>query len=157
MKCPKCHFDDTKVLESRVSVDGGSVRRRRSCLKCNHRFTTYERAEEFVVQVEKKDGRFEPYQREKSLRSIQIACQKRPVPLDEIEAMLNKMEKVIQESGERVVSSRKIGDMVMEGLKRIDHIAYVRFASVYKEFRTPEEFVSELQALIPKPDGDNQT
>jgi transcriptional repressor NrdR len=157
VKCPKCHFADTKVLESRVSVDGGSVRRRRSCLSCNHRFTTYEKAEEFVFQVEKKDGRFEIYQREKALRSIQIACQKRPVNLDHIESLLSAIERKLQEEGERVVTSRRVGDLIMDALRELDHVAYVRFASVYKEFRDPAEFISELQSLQPRGGSQNES
>jgi transcriptional repressor NrdR len=147
LRCPKCHVADTKVLESRLSADGSLVRRRRACLECPHRFTTYEKAEELAFQVQKKDGRFEPYDRDKALRSIRVACQKRPITIDEIENLLNAVEKSIQDEGERTVISRRLGDLIMEGLRKLDHVAYVRFASVYKEFHTPEEFVAELKSL----------
>lgn len=147
MRCPQCQFDDTKVLESRMSQDGRSVRRRRSCIQCNYRFTTYEKEEEFVFQIRKRDGRIEPYQREKAIRSIQLACQKRPVTIDQIEAMLLRLERKIQEEGERVIPSQKLGQLILQSLHDMDRVAYVRFASVYKDFQSPEQFVHELSAL----------
>ena len=147
MKCVRCENEDTKVLESRLSHEGRAVRRRRSCLKCNHRFTTYEREEDLVFQVKKKDGRFEEYQRDKSLRSIQIACQKRPITLDAMEAIAAGLEHSIQDEGERTVTSERLGDLIMAGLRELDHVAYVRFASVYKDFKDPEEFLAELNSL----------
>jgi transcriptional repressor NrdR len=147
MRCPQCSYDQTKVLESRLSLEGRSVRRRRSCLKCNYRFTTYEKEEELTFQVRKKDGTFEAYSRDKALRGIQVACQKRQVSPGEIENMLNTIERNLQDAGERVVPSDTIGDLIMEQLRQIDHVAYVRFASVYKDFKDPEEFVSALKGL----------
>jgi transcriptional repressor NrdR len=135
------------VLESRLSHEGRSIRRRRMCLKCNERFTTYEKEEEFVFQIRKKDGTIEPYQREKAQRAIQIACQKRPITLDDIEILMSRIERRIQEEGTRTVPSQRIGDMIMESLRGLDKVAYVRFASVYKDFQDPAEFMSELKYL----------
>ena len=147
MICLKCGCEDTKVLESRMSHEGKSVRRRRSCTQCNHRFTTYEKEEELQLQILKKDGRFEPYNREKILRSVQIACQKRPITINKIDALVETVERRLQEDGERTIGSQKVGDHIMEILRQTDHVAYVRFASVYKDFKDPEEFLAELQAL----------
>lgn len=150
MRCPKCAFDDTKVLESRLSDGGRSVRRRRSCVQCNHRFTTYEKEEVYVFSIIKKDGRIEPYIREKIFRSIQTACQKRPITYEQIDAMIAKLEKTVQESAERTVSSQKLGDLIMQGLHGLDKVAYVRFASVYKDFKDPSEFMQEIRSLKPE-------
>lgn len=147
MKCPQCAFEDTKVLESRLSHEGRSVRRRRSCVQCNHRFTTYEKEEEFSFQIIKKDGRVEPYLRAKATMSLQIACSKRPISMVQIEEMLDRLERTIQELGERTVPSQKLGDMIMEKLHEMDKVAYVRFASVYKDFKDPDEFLAELKGL----------
>jgi transcriptional repressor NrdR len=135
------------VLESRLSDGGRSVRRRRSCIECNHRFTTYEKEEVFVFSVVKKDGRNEPYTRDKVFRSIQIACQKRPITYDQIDALIARLEKTIQETGERAVPSQKLGDLIMESLHGLDKVAYVRFASVYKDFKDPSEFMNEIRSL----------
>ena len=140
-------FEDTKVLESRLSHEGRSVRRRRSCVQCNYRFTTYEKEEEFCFQIIKKDGRVEPYLRAKATTSLQIACSKRPISMVQIEEMLDRIERVIQELGERTVPSQKLGDMIMDKLHEIDKVAYVRFASVYKDFKDPDEFLAELKGL----------
>ena len=147
MKCPKCRSDETKVLESRVSHEGRSVRRRRSCLSCQHRFTTYEKEEELALQVKKKDNSFEAFSRSKAVRAIQAACIKRPISVGDIEAMVADIEQSLQEKGDRVVPSRKIGDLTMDLLKTIDHVAYVRFASIYKDFKDTEEFRTELETL----------
>ncbi len=147
MKCAKCGFEDTKVLESRLSLEGHGVRRRRCCLSCNYRFTTYEKEEELSFLVKKKDGRFEPFLHEKALRAIQTACQKRPVGINEIENLLAGIVRQLHEMGERVVDSQKIGDLIMHGLRDLDQVAYVRFASVYKSFKDPDEFITELEAL----------
>lgn len=147
MICGKCGCEDTKVLESRMSHEGKSVRRRRSCTQCNHRFTTYEKEEELQLQIMKKDGRFEPYNRDKILRSVQIACQKRPITIGSIEGMVEVVERRLQEDGERTITSQKVGDLIMDILRQTDHVAYVRFASVYKDFKDPEEFLAELNAL----------
>jgi transcriptional repressor NrdR len=145
--CPKCAFDDTKVLESRLSDGGRAVRRRRSCIACNHRFTTYEKEEVFAFSIVKKDGRIEPFQRDKMFRSIQTACQKRPVTYEQIDHLIAKIERQVQETGERTVDSQLIGDLIMRNLHEMDKVAYVRFASVYKDFQDPEEFMSEIQRL----------
>ncbi len=151
MRCPKCSHDDTKVLESRLSHEGRAVRRRRSCIACNHRFTTYEKEEEFVFSVVKKDGRIEAYNREKVMHSVAVACQKRPITYEQQEVLVIGLEKSIQETGERTVPTSKIGDLVMRALHEIDKVAYVRFASVYKDFQDPSEFMSEIQSLSPSP------
>jgi transcriptional repressor NrdR len=130
-----------------LSDGGRSVRRRRSCIECNHRFTTYEKEEVFVFSIVKKDGRIEPYTRDKVFRSIQTACQKRPVTYDQIDALIARLEKSIQETGERTVPSQKLGDLIMESLHDLDKVAYVRFASVYKDFKDPSEFMNEIRGL----------
>ena len=147
MRCPGCGHEDTRVLESRLSYEGRAVRRRRSCPECNYRFTTYEQEEAFVFQIKKRDGRVESYHREKALRSIQVACQKRPVTIDHIESLLGRIERNIQDAGERVVASEKLGGMVLEALTVLDKVAYVRFASVYKDFKDTEQFMRELNAI----------
>lgn len=147
MRCPKCASEDTKVIESRLSHEGRAVRRRRSCFSCNYRFTTYEKEEEPVFSVQKKDGRLEPFQRDKVFRAVQIACQKRPISYEQIDALIAWLEKTLHESGERSVPSQKIGDLIMEALHHLDKVAYVRFASVYKDFKDPSEFMSEIQSL----------
>lgn len=147
MRCPKCAYDDTKVLESRLSHEGRAVRRRRSCIQCNYRFTTYEKEEIFAFSVQKKDGRVEPFSRDKVMRSIQTACQKRPVTYEQMDSVVTAMERSIQESGERTVPTQKIGDLIMQNLYRLDKVAYVRFASVYKDFKDPSEFMNEIESL----------
>lgn len=147
MKCPICGTFDTKVLESRESHEGRAVRRRRCCTSCNHRFTTYEKEEEFSFSVVKKDGNVEAYQRNKLFRAIQTACQKRPVTYEQIDTMVAKIERQVQESGERSVASQKIGDLVMSLLLGLDKVAYVRFASVYKDFQDPTEFMNEIRSF----------
>jgi transcriptional repressor NrdR len=147
MFCPTCGHEDTKVLESRLSHEGRSIRRRRSCQNCNYRFTTYEKEEDFVFQVQKRDGRFETYTRDKALNSVEIACQKRLVSREQLESVIDRIERALQEDGERIVMSSKIGDMIMTELQRIDHVAYVRFASVYMDFKNPEQFVLALKQL----------
>lgn len=147
VRCPGCGHEDTRVLESRLSYEGRAVRRRRSCPECNYRFTTYEQEEAFVFQIKKRDGRIEPYHREKALRSIQVACQKRPVTIDQIESLLGRIERNIQDAGERVVASEKLGAMILEALTALDKVAYVRFASVYKDFKDTEQFMRELNAI----------
>lgn len=149
MKCPRCAHSDTKVLESRLSQEGYSVRRRRNCLGCHYRFTTYEKEEELTFQVRKKDGRFEEFTRGKIISAITTACRKRLIPIDQIESLVSSVEFKLREEGDRVVSSSRIGDLVMESLKQTDHVAYVRFASIYKDFKDPEEFMRELQTLNP--------
>lgn len=153
MRCPKCNSEDTKVLESRDSQEGRSVRRRRACVGCSYRFTTYEKEEELSLQVEKKDNSYEPFSRNKIIRAIQVACIKRPVSVNAIEAAVARIEKVLREEGERIVPSRRIGDMAMAELKHLDRVAYVRFASIYKDFKDPEAFRVELETMD---DGDSR-
>ena len=145
MKCPYCSTFDTKVIDSRLNQTGDITRRRRACPRCEGRFTTYERVEEVMPVVIKKDGRREPYNRDKILRGVQKACQKRSVPTQKIEETISRIEKRIQSFGLKEVPSRAIGQMVMSELHNLDKVAYVRFSSVYREFRDVEEFVAELQ------------
>jgi transcriptional repressor NrdR len=147
LRCPECGHEDTRVLESRLSHEGRAVRRRRNCPECNYRFTTYEREEDFIFQIKKRDLRIEPYTREKALRSLQVACQKRPISIDQLEGMLAKIERQIQDDGDRVVPSEKLGAMILERLNELDKVAYVRFASVYKDFRDTDQFLKELQLV----------
>ena len=147
MKCPRCGHTETKVLESRLSHEGYSVRRRRNCLGCHYRFTTYEKEEELAVQVRKKDNRFEEFSRGKLIKAISTACRKRQIPIDQIESMVASIENKIRERGERLVPSSQVGDLVMDHLRCTDHVAYVRFASIYKDFKDPEQFLKELETL----------
>ena len=147
MKCSRCAYEDSKVLESRLSQDGRSTRRRRSCRRCDHRYTTYEREEEPSIYVKKKALHVERYSRAKALRSIEIACQKRPIPGEAMERILQNIEGLLQEKGQRSISSRQLGDHIMRALGQLDAVAYVRFASVYKEFQTPREFQEILDSL----------
>ncbi|MFL5813239.1 MAG: transcriptional regulator NrdR [Bdellovibrionia bacterium] len=147
MKCPYCSASDTKVIDSRLNQTGDMTRRRRECPRCEGRFTTYERVEEIMPVVIKKDGRREPYHRSKMVDGIQNACQKRSVPQEKIEEAANFIEKRIQSFGLKEVPARTIGQMVMIELHKLDKVAYVRFSSVYREFKDVEEFVAELQEL----------
>lgn len=147
MRCPFCHHSDDRVVESRSSREGRAVRRRRECLRCSRRFTTYEYIEERPLQVLKRDGEREPYDRRKLLRSIQVACAKRPVSPVEIDAMIEDIERALDRSDEAEVQSEHIGQMVMDRIKARDHIAYVRFASVYRNFQDATEFYEELRDL----------
>jgi transcriptional repressor NrdR len=147
VKCARCGSLDTKVLESRLIAEGQSIRRRRVCRKCDFRFTTYEKEEEAVFQIRKRSGELEPYHRDKALRSVQIACQKRPVKIEQMEFMLGVVERRLAEEGGKIISSTRLGDLIMEGLLELDKVAYVRFASVYKEFHSPSEFLEILQSF----------
>jgi transcriptional repressor NrdR len=148
MRCPFCKGDDSKVLDSRESMEGAVTRRRRQCLECNRRFTTYERIEELAPLVVKKDGRREPFDREKLLGALQKAVAKRPVSLDQLEGLVVEVEARLQERGEKEVPSHLIGEEVMRRLRAVDQVAYVRFASVYRSFRDIEEFMDELKGLL---------
>lgn len=148
MKCPFCSFLEDKVIDSRLSQDGSTTRRRRECLGCAKRFTTYERVEEALPLVAKKDGRREIFDRTKILNGIMKACEKRPVSLDEIERAVARLETRFIDSGEREIPSSSIGEAVMDELKGLDEVAYVRFASVYRDFRDINEFMHELKDLL---------
>lgn len=142
------------MVDSRTSRDGGGIRRRRECLACQERFTTYERVEEFRPMVVKKDGRREPFDRHKVVEGILKACEKRPVSMDRIDAFVSELEKELQESGEREISSWSLGERVMARLRQWDDVAYVRFASVYKQFKDLGEFMAQLQELLQNSETD---
>lgn len=146
MRCPFCKVDKDKVVDSRSSSEGAVVRRRRECLNCGRRFTTYERVEESPLRVVKKDGSRVPFDREKILVGIRKACEKRPVSSEQIETAVTRIEDQINKNYDREVPSTEIGEMVMEALKKLDKVAYVRFASVYREFKDPEDFVKAIRA-----------
>lgn len=148
MKCPFCKVDDDRVVDSRASSDGFAIRRRRECTSCNRRYTTYERIEESPLRVVKKDDRREPFDRRKILSGLLKACEKRPVPLDALERITETIEGKVLETFEREVPSAYIGRLVMEELQKVDPVAYVRFASVYREFKDVQEFHDELKSLL---------
>ena len=148
MKCPFCAHIEDKVVDSRESKDGGAIRRRRQCLQCKKRFTSYERIDEIPSVVVKKDGRRERFDRQKVLAGILKACEKRPVSMGQLETIADNAESKVQESSEREVSTRAIGEMIMNELKNLDKVAYVRFASVYLDFKDIQEFMSELKDLL---------
>jgi transcriptional repressor NrdR len=147
VKCPFCGDLEDKVVDSRMAKEGQLIRRRRECLVCKRRYTTYERVEESLPVVVKKDGRREPYDRQKILSGLKKACEKRPISIGTIEAVTDRIEKHIQELGETEVASRAIGEEVMKELHQLDQVAYVRFASVYREFKDIDQFMDELQTL----------
>lgn len=151
MKCPYCGSQDNKVIDSRLSKEGAVIRRRRECLGCSRRFTTYERVEEMLPQVEKKDGRRESYDRAKVVNGLLIACRKRPVSREQIEDLADKVERRLQDRGDREVKAAVIGELVMEFLAPLDAVAYVRFASVYRSFKDIGEFMSELKEIAGEP------
>ena len=148
MKCPFCGEIDNKVIDSRLSKDGNVIRRRRECILCSRRFTTYEHIEEIPVMIVKKDGRREVFSREKLRSGLQKACQKRDISVNVIDEFLDELERDLREAGEKEISSNKIGEKVMAKLHEIDDVAYVRFASVYREFKDVNDFVSELKNLL---------
>lgn len=150
MKCPFCGNSDSKVVDSRPDKGGSGIRRRRECEECAKRFTTHERIVEMLPQVCKKDGRREPFERVKLISGIKKACEKRPIPLEDIERMVDRLETRLQESSEKEVSTTVIGEWVMKELHVVDQVAYVRFASVYRSFRDIGEFMQELQDLLKK-------
>ncbi len=150
MKCPYCRAEDDKVVDSRSSNEGSVVRRRRECGKCKRRYTTYERVEATPLFVIKKDQRRELYDRTKVLAGIHRACEKRPVPAQVQEGVINDLEKMLEEKYDKEVPSSVIGEFVMERLARIDQVAYVRFASVYRQFKDISHFMKELQTLLVK-------
>jgi transcriptional repressor NrdR len=148
MKCPFCGFENDKVVDSRESKEGESIRRRRECLKCEKRFTTYERIDEIPYMVVKKDGRREKFERQKVLDGLLRACQKRPVSVGKLEQIVNEVEQFVVDSLERERTASEIGELMMERLKQIDKVAYIRFASVYRDFKDVDEFHSELEQLL---------
>ncbi len=150
MKCPFCTHDDTRVVDSRLGKEGNNIRRRRECIECERRFTTYERVEETLPLVIKKDGRREVFDRQKIISGIQRACEKRPVSIATIEKVVDQMEVTLQESGEKEIAASRIGEAIMEALQSLDEVAYVRFASVYRQFRDINEFMSELTDILAK-------
>lgn len=148
MKCPFCGGADSKVLDSRAVDERATVRRRRECIVCGRRFTTYERWEEAPLFVIKKDGRREPFARSKILSGLMKACEKRPIPTQQLQAMAESIEREVRNKADTEISSKEIGEMVMARLRELDGVAYVRFASVYREFRDVDSFMQELQRLI---------
>lgn len=150
MRCPFCGHAEDRVIDSRPSEEGAAIRRRRECLSCNARFTTYEKVENLPLLVIKKDGTRQPFDREKLISGILKSCEKRPVSTAQVEQLVNTIEAQSQNTLKREVSSREIGEMVMEGLKQIDEVAYVRFASVYRQFRDVNSFLEELNEMLNK-------
>jgi transcriptional repressor NrdR len=148
MRCPFCLNPNSRVIDSRPDKEGSSIRRRRECEVCGKRFTSHERVEEILPMVLKKDGRREPFDRLKLIAGIKKSCEKRPVSVDTIERMVDRVETRIQEGGEREIPTSTIGGWVMAELHEIDEVAYVRFASVYRSFKDINEFMSELQDLL---------
>jgi transcriptional repressor NrdR len=148
MRCPFCQDAENKVIDSRESHEGAVIRRRRECLACKRRFTTYERVEELTPLIVKKDGRREAFDRDKLLHGLKKACEKRPVSSEEVERIALDVERRLQEAGEKEVPSSVIGEEVMRKLQSLDEVAYVRFASVYRSFRDIAEFMSELKDLL---------
>jgi transcriptional repressor NrdR len=147
MKCLRCGHGESKVLESRITNDHKSIRRRRTCLNCERRFTTFEKEETLVFFVKKKDSHVEPFQKDKAIRSLKIACQKRNISIAKLEFLVGKVEVAIHNLGEKIVSSRLLGDMLLQALRELDQVAYVRFASVYKDFKDPKEFSTLLKFI----------
>ena len=152
MRCPYCGVADSRVLDSRPAEEGNSVRRRRECSECARRFTTYERVDELPLMVVTKDGRREVFDQAKLLAGLIIACQKRPVPTSQLEELVKEIERDLKSTNEREVLSRDIGEQVMLRLRELDEVAYVRFASVYREFRDVQEFMREIEQLVLKKD-----
>ena len=148
MKCPYCTEVDNKVIDSRLSKDGRTIRRRRECLGCERRFTTYERLEEVLPMVIKKDGRREPFNRDKIIQGMKQSCQKRPISITKIEEFVDSLEVYFQELGKKEVDSKDVGERVINNLKEWDEVAYVRFASVYRQFKDINEFMNELEDIL---------
>jgi len=148
MKCPFCGEIEDKVIDSRISKDGDSIRRRRECGTCKKRFTTHEKIEETLPAIIKKDGRREPFDRDKILKGMRIACRKRPVSTLAIDAAVDKIERELQERGQKEIKGAEIGERVMQELHELDEVAYVRFASVYRSFKDISEFMAEVKTLL---------
>ncbi len=150
MRCPFCQHIDDRVIDSRQSKEGEMIRRRRECTHCQRRFTTYERIEETLPLVIKKDGRREAFDRTKILAGLHKACEKRPIGVEILEKLVDRVEQRLEEGGEREVPSREIGEQIMEELQKLDEVAYVRFASVYRSFKDVNEFMNEVKELLGK-------
>lgn len=148
MKCPYCNYFETKVIDSRPTDEGQAIRRRRECVKCNRRFTTYEKIEEIPLMVIKKDGNRQTFNRNKMLNGIIKACEKRPVSVEQIENIVDEIEKSLYNSMQKEVTSKRIGEMIMNKLKTLDEVSYVRFASVYRQFKDINTFMDELKKLL---------
>lgn len=148
MICPFCGFKQDRVIDSRESKEGDVIRRRRQCLKCERRFTTYERSDEIPYMVVKKDGRREKFDRQKVLNGLLKACEKRPVPMAKLAEVVDSIEARLADSSDREITTTEIGEMIMERLRNLDKIAYVRFASVYRDFQDVEAFLNELKSLV---------
>ncbi len=150
MKCLSCGHMETKVIDSRLSGDGTSIRRRRECLKCNHRFTTYEYIEQVPLMVIKRDGRRQAFDRTKIISGLIKACEKRPISIDKMEDITGEIERQLQKKYEREVDAKVVGELIMEKLAQLDEVAYVRFASVYRQFRDVNQFMGELKMFLGK-------
>ena len=148
MRCPYCGYQESKVVDSRPAEEGSSIRRRRECLSCEKRFTTYETVESLPMVVIKKDGSRQTFDRDKILRGIQRSCEKRPVPFEVLEQKADEIEQTLQNSLEREVSTEYIGELVMDKLRAVDEVAFVRFASVYRQFKDIDTFMKELNKLL---------
>lgn len=148
MRCPFCKADNNRVVDSRASADGFAIRRRRECAACGRRFTTYERIEESPIRVVKKDGSREPFERRKILMGLMKACEKRPVSMDTLEGIVTRVDHTVTDQFEREVPSNFIGRLCMRELRKVDQVAYVRFASVYRDFKDVAEFVDEIKPLL---------
>lgn len=154
MKCPQCSFEEDKVVDSRTTKEGEAIRRRRECLKCGHRFTTYEYIERVPMMVVKKDGRREEYSREKLLGGLLKACEKRPVSREQIERVIDDIETVLFAKFKNEVKSTEIGNLVVDRLQSLDEVAYVRFASVYRQFKDINQFMNEVKVLLDRQNRD---
>jgi transcriptional repressor NrdR len=150
MKCPACHHDDTKVTDSRLVNEGMAIRRRRKCLKCGFRFSTYEEVEILNLTVIKRDGRTEPYNKEKMEAGLRKSFEKRPITQDEFKKLVNHIERDIQLEGKNEIKAKRIGEIIMKHLRRVDDVAYIRFASVYRSFKDAKTFQRELKKIIKK-------
>ncbi len=148
MRCPYCSQINNRVIDSRLSKDGRMIRRRRECLECGRRFTTYEKLEEMLPMVVKRDGRREPFSREKIISGIRKACQKRPISMTQIEEFVDSLESYFQDQGRKEIDSTEIGERVIQTLRQWDEVAYVRFASVYRQFKDISEFMAELEEIL---------
>lgn len=150
MKCPNCSHSEDKVVDSRSTADGKAVRRRRECLKCESRFTTYEYIEATPLLVIKKDGRREPFDRRKIIAGLLKACEKRPIGIEKLDELATRIERTLTRKFDKEVNSKQVGELVMESLAKIDEVAYVRFASVYRQFRDVSHFMKELKSFLKK-------